>query len=74
MMSKMIKLLKKAGLLCLCAILLAVQIILPQTVTAASTDDEEFQLFLAQYLDNNYMTDNMDQLMIHQYLYSYMEQ
>lgn len=50
------------------------QIGMPKRAYAIEAQEDDFQIFLAEYLDNNYMLDNLNQLMIHQYLYSYMQQ
>ena len=69
-MLKVIQIIKKITLTCLCSLLLVTQVIPTKQVQAASTNDDEFQMFLADVLVDNYLLDNVDQMMLHQYFYA----
>lgn len=65
----------------LCAAILVGQWSAPLQVFAASKDSSEFYLFLAEYLDHNYVyekeneiVENLEQVMVHHVLYEAMEQ
>ena len=70
----MMKKIKKFCLACLCGVLLVTQVIPTKQVQAASTNDDEFQMFLADVLVDNYLLDNVDQMMLHQYFYAYLKE
>ena len=55
----MMKKIKKFCLACLCGVLLVTQVIPTKQVQAASTNDDEFQMFLADVLVDNYDTKNI---------------
>ncbi|MBQ7796557.1 MAG: leucine-rich repeat protein [Lachnospiraceae bacterium] len=73
-MSKMRKKLLRVLSVCLSVLLIAGQCMTPFQVQAATRQDGEFYVFLAEYLDDNYMLDRLDQVMAHQILYTAMDQ
>lgn len=70
----MIKVVKRLFFTCICSLLLITQIISPIQVQAKSKNDEDYQIFLSQYLVNNYLLDDLNQMMIHQYFYAYLKE